>query len=94
MNLIKYFFIIILFNYSLIFSQIKIEEIELSKKIKETSGLEYIGNNFITHNDSGDDPKLYEFNNKGELLKFTRFYSIRKLGCKIYRTQCWRERTL
>ena len=48
MNLIKYFFIIILFNYSLIFSQIKIEEIELSKKIKETSGLEYIGNNFIT----------------------------------------------
>ena len=76
MNLIKYFFIIILFNYSLIFSQIKIEEIELSKKIKETSGLEYIGNNFITHNDSGDDPKLYEFNHKGELLKFTRFYSI------------------
>ena len=76
MNLIKYFFIIILFNYSLIFSQIKIEEIELSKKIKETSGLEYIGNNFITHNDSGDDPKLYEFNYKGELLKFTRFYSI------------------
>ena len=76
MNLIKYFFIIILFNYSLIFSQIKIEEIELSKKIKETSGLEYIGNNFITHNDSGDDPKLYEFNEKGELLKFTRFYSI------------------
>ena len=31
MNLIKYFFIIILFNYSLIFSQIKIEEIELFK---------------------------------------------------------------
>ena len=32
--------------------------------------------NFITHNDSGDDPKLYEFNDRGELLKFTRFYSI------------------
>ncbi len=76
MNFIKYFFIIILFNYSLIFSQIKLEEIELPKKIKETSGLEYIGDNFITHNDSGDDPKLYEFNDKGELLKFTRFYSI------------------
>ena len=77
MNFIKCFFIIIiLFNYSIIFSQIKLEEIELPKKIKETSGLEYIGNNFITHNDSGDDPKLYEFNHKGELLKFTRFYSI------------------
>ena len=59
MNYIKYFFILILlFNYSPIFSQIKIEEITLPKKIKETSGLEYIGNNFITHNDSGDDPKL------------------------------------
>ena len=77
MNFIKCFFIIIiLFNYSIIFSQIKLEEIELPKKIKETSGLEYIGDNFITHNDSGDDPKLYEFNHKGELLKFTRFYSI------------------
>ena len=77
MNFIKCFFIIILlFNYSIIFSQIKLEEIELPKKIKETSRLEYIGNNFITHNDSGDDPKLYEFNHKGELLKFTRFYSI------------------
>ena len=37
MNLIKYFFIIILFNNSLIFSQIKIEEIELSKEIQEIS---------------------------------------------------------
>ena len=77
MNFIKCFFItILLFNYSIIFSQIKLEEIELPKKIKETSGLEYIGDNFITHNDSGDDPKLYEFNHKGELLRFTRFYSI------------------
>ncbi len=76
MNFIKCFFIIILFNYSIIFSQIKLEEIELPKKIKETSGLEYIGDNFITHNDSGDDPKLYEFNDRGDLLKFTRFYSI------------------
>ena len=52
MNYIKYFFILILlFNYSPIFSQIKIEEKKLPKKIKETSGLEYIGNNFINHND-------------------------------------------
>jgi len=77
MNSIKWVFLItFLFKYALIFSQIKLEEIELPKKIKETSGLEYIGDNFITHNDSGDDPKLYEFNDKGELLKFTRFYSI------------------
>ena len=56
MNFIKCFFItILLFNHSLIFSQIKLEEIELPKKINETSGLEYIGENFITHNDSGDD---------------------------------------
>ena len=77
MNFIKCFFItILLFNHSLIFSQIKLEEIELPKKINETSGLEYIGENFITHNDSGDDSKLYEFNDKGELLKLTRFYTI------------------
>ena len=77
MNSIKYiFFIIFFFNCTLFFSQVQLEEIKLSKKINETSGLEYIGENFITLNDSGDEPKLYEFNDKGELLKLTRFYTI------------------
>ncbi len=77
MNFINYIvFTTFLFNSNLFFSQIQIEEIELPRKIKETSGLEYIGNNFITHNDSGDEPKLYEFNIKGELLKLTRIYTI------------------
>jgi hypothetical protein len=77
MNSIKYiFFIIFFFNCTLFFPQVQLEEIKLPKKINETSGLEYIGENFITLNDSGDEPKLYEFNDKGELLKLTRFYTI------------------
>ena len=41
---------------------IEIEITRLSKKINETSGLEIIDGNFITLNDSGDDPALYTFN--------------------------------
>jgi hypothetical protein len=54
----------------------QIKEVHLPKKIKETSGLEYIGENFLTHNDSGDESRLYEFNKDGVLLKSTRIYSI------------------
>ncbi len=48
--------------------QTVIEEIFLPREINETSGLEFFGNNFITHNDSGGLPVLYEFNQKGKLL--------------------------
>ena len=35
------------------------KDISLSKKIDETSGLEILDGQFITHNDSGGEPKLY-----------------------------------
>ncbi|MGC6422045.1 MAG: hypothetical protein ACON47_04930 [Flavobacteriaceae bacterium] len=42
--------------------------IPLDRKMNETSGLEYFNGHFITHNDSGGEPELYEFDEKGVLL--------------------------
>ena len=57
---------ILILNESI--AQIVVDEIFLPREINVTSGLEFYGNNFITHNDSGGLPVLYEFNQKGELL--------------------------
>ncbi|MDC0923179.1 hypothetical protein OAQ26_00215 [Flavobacteriaceae bacterium] len=46
-----------------------IKTIVLPKTINETSGLEFYNKNFITHNDSGDGPSLYVFNENGDLIK-------------------------
>ena len=46
-----------------------IKTIVLPKTINETSGLEFYNKNFITHNDSGDGPSLYIFNENGDLIK-------------------------
>ncbi len=45
-----------------------IERQFLPLEINETSGLEYYNENFLTHNDSGDEPVLYEFNKKGQII--------------------------
>ena len=50
-------------------AQLSLETITLPKKIDETSGLEYFRGHFITHNDSGGQPKLYSFTSEGDLLK-------------------------
>ena len=42
--------------------------IELPSIIDETSGLALVGNNFLTHNDSGGSASLYEFNDYGALV--------------------------
>ena len=43
------------------FSQVTVsEKYVLDNNVKETSGLLVLNNKIITHNDSGDDPKLYE----------------------------------
>ena len=42
---------------------------QLSKRINETSGLEYFDGNLITHNDSGGQPALYIFSTEGEISK-------------------------
>ena len=45
-----------------------IERQFLPLKINETSGLEYYNNNFLTHNDSGGETILYEFNKEGKIV--------------------------
>ena len=59
------------------FSQISYTTIDLGKDLIETSGLEVYGVNLITHNDSGDKPKLYIFNPRGKLIKSVRFHDIK-----------------
>lgn len=50
------------------YSQKLTKDISLSKKIDETSGLEIVDDQFITHNDSGGDPKLYYLDKKGKIV--------------------------
>jgi len=49
-------------------SQKLTKDISLSKIIDETSGLEIVNGQFITHNDSGGDPKLYYLDKKGKIV--------------------------
>ena len=58
-------------------AQLSLTTIKLSSVIEETSGLEYIGNNLMTINDSGDKAKLYVFSTEGDLIKSTRFYDLK-----------------
>ena len=57
---------LLIFKFS--FSQKIIKDISLSKLVDETSGLEIVDNQFITHNDSGGEPKLYYLNKKGKII--------------------------
>jgi|TARA_B110000503_G_scaffold141254_1_gene234189 hypothetical protein len=59
------------------FSQLSFTTIKLDENLQETSGLEWYGDNFITHNDSGDKAKLYVFTPKGVLIKSIRFHEIK-----------------
>ena len=49
-------------------AQISYKEIKLPKSVSETSGLETYGEHLITHNDSGDKPKLYVISSSGKKL--------------------------
>ena len=70
-------FILVLIIFSCSNGQVKdeyenaviLETIVLPKIINETSGLEILDNQFITHNDSGGDPSLYMFNEAGEIIQ-------------------------
>ena len=73
---LKFFYIIIfLFTNAIIFSQKVVQDINLSKKLDETSGLEIIGDQLITINDSGNNPILFYLDKKGNIL------NERKLDC-------------
>lgn len=58
----KYLFLIVFFllNHPFSWSQIISFQAEMDEEVEETSGLLYINNKIITHNDSGGDPILYE----------------------------------
>ena len=64
-----------IFNFS--FSQKIIKDISLSKLIDETSGLEILDNQFITHNDSGGEPKLYYLNKKGKIISERKITGVK-----------------
>ena len=73
---LKFFYIIIfLFTNAIIFSQNVVQDINLSKKLDETSALEIIGNQLITINDSGNNPILFYLDKNGNIL------DERKLDC-------------
>ena len=56
-------YLAILFLSLSCFSQVTVsEKYVLENDVRETSGLLVFNNKIITHNDSGDDPKLYELN--------------------------------
>ena len=71
----NYYFIILLIIFSCSDGQEKqeyesaivLEYIVLPKIINETSGLEILNEDFITHNDSGGEPILYFFNVNGKI---------------------------
>ena len=72
----RYYFIFSLIIFSCSSGQEKedyenaviLETIVLPKIINETSGLEILNNQFITHNDSGGEPSLYFFSQNGEII--------------------------
>ena len=69
LKLIRLFVVVIFgFAYQNSYSQKLTKDISLSKKIDETSGLEIVDGQFITHNDSGGDPKLYYLDKKGKIV--------------------------
>ena len=51
------------------------QDINLTKKLDETSGLEIIGNQLITINDSGNNPILFYLDKNGNIVK------ERKIAC-------------
>ena len=67
-NLIMRFLILLLFLPLKGITQLSFDTIKMSKSVEETSGLEILGNYLITHNDSGDKPKLYIINQEGEKI--------------------------
>ena len=69
MKLKIFYIIFFLFTNAIIFSQNVVQDINLSKKLDETSGLEIIGNQLITINDSGNNPILFYLDKNGNIVK-------------------------
>lgn len=61
-------FLIFLFCLHGALAQNLVAVIPLDNSMKETSGLEFFNGHFLTHNDSGGEAALYEFDSKGRLI--------------------------
>ena len=72
----RYVLVLFLFPITVV-AQLKLTSTPLPKEIEETSGLERRGDLFITHNDSGDDPRIYFFTEEGSLVKSIAFYTLK-----------------
>ena len=66
---------LIVFQFS--YSQKITIDISLSKIIDETSGLEIIDGQFVTHNDSGGDPALYHLDEKGKIVENRKIAGVK-----------------
>jgi len=72
----RYLFIT-LFSIWICNAQLSITTIKLPSLLEETSGLELVGDNLMTINDSGDKPVLYIFSKEGKLIKSIRYYEFK-----------------
>lgn len=72
-----YYRLVALFLSFCCHAQLSLTSITLPSELEETSGLEYLGTNLMTHNDSGDKAKLYVFTPEGDLIKSIRFYDLK-----------------
>ena len=61
--------LILVFFLQEINSQKILHDYPLSNVIEETSGLEIVGDMFITHNDSGGEASLYYLSKEGKIIK-------------------------
>ena len=75
--LLMLYFLIGFFTSLCSIAQISLNTIKLPSQLDETSGLEYIGENLLTLNDSGDKARLYVFTKEGDLIKNIRFYNLK-----------------
>ena len=75
-NNMRYLFIT-LFSIWICNAQLSITTIKLPSLLEETSGLELVGDNLMTINDSGDKPVLYICSKEGKLIKSIRYYEFK-----------------
>ena len=74
----KYLYVLVCFiALNKLFSQEVVSDIALSKKLDETSGLEIIDGQFVTHNDSGGDPALYYLDEKGKIVETRKIAGVK-----------------
>lgn len=61
----------------LTFSQYKYQKFDLDKnKLQETSGIEVFKKGFLTHNDSGNKPILYQTDSEGNIKQIFNFSNL------------------